>query len=62
MAWRAGKQGPTGTFSPDGKHCYVSALSKDKVAVVDTATKKVTARIPVGKAPKRLIVVSVPGK
>jgi YVTN family beta-propeller protein len=50
------------TFSPDGKNCYVSALSKNEVAVVDTATKKVTARIPVGKAPKRLIVVSVPEK
>jgi YVTN family beta-propeller protein len=50
------------TFSPDGKTCYVSALSKDEVAVVDTAAKKVTARIPVGKRPKRLIVVSVPEK
>ena len=50
------------TFSPDGKNCYVSALTNDEVAVVDTATKKVTSRIPVGKKPKRLIVVSVPEK
>jgi YVTN family beta-propeller protein len=50
------------TFNPDGKTCYVSVLSKNEVAAVDTETKKVTARMPVGKAPKRLIVVSVPEK
>jgi YVTN family beta-propeller protein len=50
------------TFTPDGKTCYVSARGGEAVAVVDTATKKVTTRIPVGKAPKRLIVVSVPEK
>ncbi|HEY7314032.1 MAG TPA: hypothetical protein VH643_32075 [Gemmataceae bacterium] len=48
------------TFTPDGKTCYVSARGGNAVAVVDTATKKVTTRLPVGKAPKRLIVVSVP--
>src|SRR5262249_55954413 len=47
------------TFSPDGKTCYVSVLTKDEVAVVDTATKKVTSSIPVGKSPKRLLVVPV---
>ena len=50
------------TFSPDGKTCYVSARGGNAVAVVDTATKKVTARLPVGKAPKRLIVVTMPDK
>jgi YVTN family beta-propeller protein len=50
------------TFSPDGKTCYVSARGADAVAVVDTATKKVTTRIAAGKEPKRLIVVSVPEK
>ena len=50
------------TFTSDGKTCYVSARDANAVSVVDTATKKVTARIPVGKAPKRLIVVKVPEK
>jgi YVTN family beta-propeller protein len=50
------------TFSPDGKTCYVSARGADAVAVVDTATKKATARIAAGKEPKRLLIVSVPEK
>ncbi len=50
------------TFSPDGKTCYVSARGANAVAVVDTATKKMTARIAAGKEPKRLIVVSVSEK
>lgn len=48
------------TFSPDGKTCYVSALGASAVAAVDTETKQVTTPIPVGKGPKRLIVVTVP--
>jgi YVTN family beta-propeller protein len=50
------------TFRPDGKVCYVSARGGGEVAVVDTDTKHVTARIPVGKEPKRLIVVALPEK
>jgi YVTN family beta-propeller protein len=50
------------TFSPDGKTCYVSARGASAVAVVDTATKKIVARIPVGKEPKRLLVVTLPEK
>jgi YVTN family beta-propeller protein len=50
------------TFTPDGKTCYVSARGGNAVAAVDTATKKVTARLRVGKAPKRLIVVSLKEK
>ncbi len=50
------------TFIPNGKTCYVSARDANTVAVVDTGRKKVTARIPVGKAPKRLVVVNVPEK
>lgn len=50
------------TFSPDGKVCYVSARSAAAVAVVDTETKKVLARIPVGKEPKRLLVWTRPEK
>ncbi len=44
-------------FSPDGKYCYISERIGDSVAVLDTATKQSVARIPVGKAPKRLLVV-----
>jgi YVTN family beta-propeller protein len=47
------------TFAPDGKTCYVSARGSGEVAVVDVATKKVTTRIPVGKEPKRLLIVTL---
>jgi YVTN family beta-propeller protein len=50
------------TFRPDGKTCYVAARGANAVAAVDTATKKVTKRIPAGKEPKRLLVVTVPEK
>ena len=50
------------TFRPDGKVCYVSARGAGEVAAVDTETKKVVARIPVGKEPKRLLVVTPPEK
>jgi YVTN family beta-propeller protein len=50
------------TFSPNGKLCYVSARDAGEVAVVDTATKQIRTRIPVGKQPKRLIVVTLPEK
>ena len=47
------------TFRPDGKVCYVACQDPDGVAAVDTETKKVIARFPAGKAPKRLLVVTV---
>jgi YVTN family beta-propeller protein len=49
------------TFSPGGKVCYVSVLTRNEVAAVDTETKKIMARIPVGKEPKRLVVVTPRG-
>jgi YVTN family beta-propeller protein len=48
------------TFRPDGKVCYVACQDPDGVAAVDTETKQVVARLPAGKAPKRLLVVTVP--
>jgi YVTN family beta-propeller protein len=48
------------TFRPDGKTCYVSARGNGEVAAIDTQTKQIVDRIPVGKAPKRLIVVTLP--
>src|SRR5260370_24108134 len=50
------------TFSPDGKACYVSARGASAVAAVATRTKKIIARIPVGKEPKRLLIVSLSEK
>ncbi|HEV2949551.1 MAG TPA: hypothetical protein VGX70_19395 [Gemmataceae bacterium] len=50
------------TFTPDGKICYVSVRGKNRVAAVDTASKKILGRIPSGEMPKRLIVVTVPDK
>jgi YVTN family beta-propeller protein len=47
-------------FSPDGKTCYVSELDRNQVAAIDTATRKILARIPVGKAPKRVLALRVP--
>jgi YVTN family beta-propeller protein len=48
------------TFDPEGKFGYVSVRSRNEVAVVDAVTREVVARIPVGKEPKRLLVVDVP--
>lgn len=48
------------TFRPDGKVCYVSARGAGEVAAVDAASKQIIARIPVGKEPKRLLVVTPP--
>ena len=48
------------TFGPDGRFCYVAVLSRNEVAVVDTAKKEIVARIPAGSEPKRLIVVTLP--
>lgn len=48
------------TFSPDGKFAYVSVRSRNETAVVDTLSKQIVARIPAGKEPKRLLVVTLP--
>ncbi len=50
------------TFRPDGKICYVSARGGNAVAAVDVDSRKIVARLPVGKEPKRLLVVNVPAK
>jgi YVTN family beta-propeller protein len=46
------------TFRPDGKICYVSVHGAGSVAAIDTQSKRIVARIPVGKDPKRLLVVT----
>ncbi|MBI3861126.1 MAG: beta-propeller fold lactonase family protein [Planctomycetia bacterium] len=47
-------------FSPDGKWCYISERIGNTVAVIETATRRTVARIPVGKVPKRVLVVTPP--
>lgn len=47
-------------FSPDGRSCFISERIGNTVAVVDTATRQVTARIKVGQLPKRVLVVTLP--
>jgi YVTN family beta-propeller protein len=47
-------------FSPDGRYCYISERIGNSVAVLDTRTRETVARIEVGKAPKRVLVVTVP--
>jgi YVTN family beta-propeller protein len=50
------------TFSPDGKYCCVSNVLSDDVSVLDVAQRREVARIQVGKEPKRLVAVKVPGR
>lgn len=41
------------TFTPDGRFVYIAAAGDNAVFVVDTATLKEVARVPVGNVPKR---------
>jgi YVTN family beta-propeller protein len=43
--------------SPDGSRMYVGLENGDAVEVIDTASDKVIARIPVGQAPQALVYV-----
>jgi YVTN family beta-propeller protein len=47
-------------FSPDGSRCYISERIGNTVAVIDTASRQTVARIEVGQAPKRVLMVIVP--
>ena len=47
-------------FSPDGKYCYISERIGNSVAVIDTETRETIARVVVGQAPKRVLVVTPP--
>jgi YVTN family beta-propeller protein len=48
-------------FRPDGRFAYVSLVSANKVAVIDTAKMEVVQEIPTGTQPFGLIVMSPPG-
>ncbi len=41
------------TATPDGRFVYIAAAGDNQVSVVETATLKVVAQIPVGQVPKR---------
>jgi len=49
-------------FSPDGKYCVVSNAGTNDASIYDTATYREVARVNVGKAPKRLLVMATPGR
>jgi YVTN family beta-propeller protein len=48
------------TLTPDGRSVYVANAGSNSVSVVDTATRKEIARIPVGQVPKRNITAVFP--
>ncbi len=48
------------TFSPDGSRCYISERIGNTVAVIDTDKRKTIARITVGNAPKRILLITLP--
>jgi YVTN family beta-propeller protein len=47
------------TLTPDGKTAYVSNPVTNDVSVVDVASMKEVARIPVGAVPKRNVTVTL---
>src|SRR5262249_33004847 len=49
-------------FRRDGRFAFVSNTTDNSVSVIDTAARKVAATIPVGHAPKRLVIVETSSK
>src|SRR5262249_31536961 len=50
---------PSGmAFSADGKLLYVALNGKNTLGVIDTTTNALTAQIPVGNAPRGVVVAS----
>jgi YVTN family beta-propeller protein len=48
------------TLTPDGKRAYVANAGSNSVSVIDIATRKEVATIPVGQVPKRNATLVVP--
>ncbi len=48
------------TFSPDGKYGVVSNSDDNNASILDAVSAEEVARVKVGKAPKRVLVVRVP--
>ena len=57
---RAGEVPDWLTFTPDGTKLYVANSGSNSVSVIDTATRKQVAVIPVGEVPKRNGTVVIP--
>jgi len=49
-------------FRRDGRFAFVSNTTDNSVSVIDTAARRVAATIPVGHAPKRLVIVETGSK
>ncbi len=49
-----GKKPYWSTNSADGKYCFISYSGDDAIAVVDYATERAVARVPVGDHPQRM--------
>jgi len=47
-------------MSKDGKYAGVSNADSDDASIMDVKAEKEIARIKVGKAPKRVLVIEVP--
>jgi YVTN family beta-propeller protein len=50
------------TFSPDGSRCYISERIGNSVAMIDADSRKTLARIGVGHAPKRVLLLTLPSE
>jgi len=48
------------TFTPDSTKVYVANAGANSVSVIDTASRKQVALIPVGEVPKRNATVVIP--
>ena len=48
------------TFTPDSRRLYVANAGSNSVSVVDIATRKEIAQVPVGQVPKRNITARLP--
>jgi YVTN family beta-propeller protein len=49
------------TFTPDSRQIYIATENTNSVVVIDVPTRKETARVPVGNAPKRNITARLAG-
>ena len=47
------------TFAPDGSRALLALAEANQTAIVDAATRRVIALLPVGEAPKRNLVIDV---
>ncbi len=46
-------------FTPDSRLVYIATENRDTTVALDVATRQVVAKIPVGKAPKRVVTMTM---